>query len=198
MKLTVTMNVSVDGVIQGLGGADEDRRGGFERGGWALPLLDTEAMDHINDVYRRASAFLRSWGTIEEMRVLPVGVALNSTPKYVAATKPIDPRWAGTTVLTGKIASAVRNLKARQAGELLVPGSGRLVRCLFTHGLVDELNLVTYPVVVGQGTRLFPPGGPETELKLVTSSSPQGGITLETYRPVGSSEHTAPRDRGDS
>ena len=105
MKLTVTMNVSVDGVIQGLGGADEDRRGGFERGGWALPLLDTEAMDHINDVYRRASAFLRSWGTIEEMRVLPVGVALNSTPKYVAATKPIDPRWAGLTGLREGLAA---------------------------------------------------------------------------------------------
>src|SRR5213592_4686599 len=87
MKLTTTTNVSVDGVMQGLGGSDEDRRGGFERGGWAIPLLDTEAGDHIDEVYGGASAFLfgrrtyeifaGSWGAIEEMRAQPIGVALN-------------------------------------------------------------------------------------------------------------------------
>ena len=195
MKLTITMNVSVDGVMQGLGGSDEDRRGGFERGGWALPLLDTEAMDHINEVYGGASAFLfgrrtyeifaGSWGAIEEMRAQPIGVALNETPKYVVSTSLTDPQWAGTTVLAGDVAAAVRDLKAQQDGELLVPGSGALVRWLLANDLVDQLDLLTYPVVVGQGTRLFPDTGPDTALDLVNSRTTSRGITIQTYRPAG-------------
>jgi dihydrofolate reductase len=195
MKLTITTNVSVDGVMQGLGGSEEDRRGGFARGGWAPPLLDTEAMDHINEVYGGAAAFLfgrrtyeifaRSWGAIEEMRTLPIGVALNETPKYVASTTLTEPRWAGTTVLTGDVAAAVRDLKAQQDGELLVPGSGALVRWMLANDLVDELDLLTYPVVVGQGTRLFPDTGPDAALELVTSRTTTRGITIQTYRPSG-------------
>src|SRR5260370_26869965 len=123
MKLTITTNVSVDGVMQGLGGSDEDRRGGFERGGWAIPLLDTEAGDHINEVYGGAAAFLfgrrtyeifsGSWGAIEEMRAQPLRVAVNKTPKYVASTSLTDPQWAGTTVLTRSLAAAGRDLKGR-------------------------------------------------------------------------------------
>lgn len=195
MKLTITTNVSVDGVMQGLGGSDEDRRGGFERGGWALPLLDAEAGDHINEVYRGAAAFLfgrrtyeifaGSWGAIEEMRALPIGVALNKTPKYVVSAKLTDPQWAGTTVLTGDVTVAVRDLKARQDGELLVPGSGALVRLLLANNLVDQLDLLTYPVVVGQGTRLFPDSGPDTALDLINSRTTSAGITIQTYRPAG-------------
>lgn len=195
MKLTITTNVSVDGVMQGLGGADEDRRGGFERGGWALPLLDAEAGDHINEVYGGAAAFLfgrrtyevfaGSWGAIEEMRALPIGVALNKTPKYVVSTKLTEPHWAGTTVLTGDVAAAIRDLKARQDGELLVPGSGALVRWLLANDLVDQFDLLTYPVVVGQGTRLFPDSGPDTALALVNSRTTSGGITIQTYLPAG-------------
>jgi dihydrofolate reductase len=195
MKLTITTNVSVDGVMQGLGGSDEDRRGGFERGGWALPLLDTEAGDHINEIYGGAAAFLfgrrtyeifaGSWGAIEEMRAQPIGVALNETPKYVASTSLTDPQWAGTTVLTGDVAAAVRDLKTRQDGELLVPGSGVLVRWLLANDLVDQLDLLTYPVVVGQGTRLFPDTGPDAALDLVSSRATSRGITIQTYRRAG-------------
>ena len=195
MKLTITMNVSVDGVMQGLGGSEEDRRGGFERGGWALPLLDTEAGNHINEVYEGADAFLfgrrtyeifaGSWGAIAEMRVQPVGVALNETPKYVASTSLTDPQWAGTTVLTGDVAAAIRDLKAQQDGELLVPGSGVLVRWLLDNDLVDELDLLTYPVVIGQGTRLFPDSGPDAALDLVNSRATSAGITIQTYRRNG-------------
>ena len=138
MRLTTTTNVSVDGVMQGLGGPDEDRSGGFDRGGWAIPLLDTETGDYLSQTYGGAAAFLfgrrtyeifaGSWGAIEEMRAQPVGVALNKTPKYVVSTSLTDPQWAGTTVLTGDIAAAIRDLKAQQDGELLVPGSGALVR----------------------------------------------------------------------
>jgi dihydrofolate reductase len=199
MKLTITTNVSVDGVMQGLGGSDEDRRGGFEHGGWALPLLDAEAGDHINEVYGGAAAFLfgrrtyeifaGSWGAIEEMRAQPVGVALNKTPKYVVSTSLTDPQWVGTTVLTGDVAAAIRDLKAQQDGELLVPGSGALVRWLLANDLVDQLDLLTYPVVVGQGTRLFPDSGPDTALDLVNSRSTSGGITIQTYRLAGRPEY---------
>jgi dihydrofolate reductase len=195
MKLKTTTNISVDGVMQGLGGSDEDRRGGFDRGGWAITLVDTETGDHINEVYGSAAAFLfgrrtyeifaRSWGKITEMRTMPIGVALNSRPKYVVSTTITDPPWAGTTVLTGDIAAAIRELKAKQDGELLVPGSGALVRWLLAHNLVDELELITYPVIIGQGTRLFPDAGSDIALDLLTSRTTSLGITIQTYRLAG-------------
>ena len=195
MRLTVTTNVSVDGVMQGLGGSEEDRRGGFERGGWAMPLLDPEGEAYLIDVYQRAAAFLfgrrtyeifaGSWGSIPEMSASPIGAALNSRPKYVVSTSLTDPGWAGTTVLTGDVASAVEELKAQPDGELLVPGSGVLVRTLFADNLVDQLDLVIYPVVVGQGTRLFPDAGPDMALDLVESRSTPSGVTIQTYRPTG-------------
>src|SRR5919197_3039616 len=199
MRLTTTTNVSVDGVMQGLGGPDEDRSGGFDRGGWAIPLLDTEAEDYLKEVYGRAAAFLfgrrtyeifaGSWGAIPEMRTSRLGTALNSRPKYVVSTSLTDPQWAGTSVLTGDVAAAVGDLKARQDGELLVPGSGALVRWLLANDLVDQLDLLTYPVIVGQGTRLFPDTGPDTALELVTSRTTSRGITIQTYRPAGRPEY---------
>ena len=195
MKLTVTTNLSVDGVMQGLGGADEDRRGGFERGGWAMPLLDSEGEAYLIDVYGRAAAFLfgrrtyeifaGSWGSIPEMSASPIGAALNSRPKYVVSTSLTDPAWAGTKVISGHVASAVEDIKAQGAGELLVPGSGVLVRSLLADNLVDQLDLVIYPVVVGQGTRLFPDTGPDIALDLVETRSTPSGLTIQTYRPSG-------------
>jgi len=119
------------------------------------------------------------------MRAQPIGVALNERPKYVVSTSLTDPRWAGTTVLTGDVAAAVRDLKEQQDGELLVPGSGALVRWLLANDLVDQLDLLTYPVVVGQGTRLFPDTGPDAALDLVNSRTTSRGITIQTYRPAG-------------
>ena len=201
MRLTVTTNVSVDGVMQGLGGPDEDRRGGFDRGGWAPLLVDTETGDHIDQVYGGAAAFLfgrrtyeifaGSWGTGSwgaNQGDNPISVALNTKPKYVVSTSLTDPQWAGTSVLTGDVAAAVRDLKVRQDGELVVPGSGVLVRWLLANDLVDQLDLLTYPVVVGQGTRLFPDSGPDTALDLVTSRTTSRGITIQTYRPAGRPE----------
>jgi dihydrofolate reductase len=195
MRLTTTTNVTVDGVMQGLGGAEEDRRGGFDRGGWVTPLVDIETGDHINEIYGRATAFLfgrrtfeifaGSWGTLPEMRTSPIGVALNSRPKYVVSTSLTDPQWAGTSVLTGDLAAAVCVLKAQQDGILLVPGSGVLMRWLLANGLVDQLDLITYPVIIGQGTRLFADSGPDIALELVTSRTTSGGITIQTYQPAG-------------
>jgi dihydrofolate reductase len=194
MKLTTVTNVSVDGVMQGLGGSDEDRRGGFERGGWALPLFDDEAAALLGQIYQRADAFLFGrrtyeifagyWGAIDDPDN-PIASALNSRPKYVASTTLTDPEWADTTVLSGDLAAAIGELKAKPAGELQVHGSGALIRWLLDHQLVDEIILFTYPVVVGQGTRLFPATGPDTALDLVESQATSQGVTIQVYRPTG-------------
>lgn len=195
MKLTTITMVTVDGVMQGLGAPDEDRRGHFERGGWVAPAFDEEAMAFLNKVYQRADAFLfgrrtyeifaGSWGTIPEMRAQPVGVALNETPKYVASTTITEPQWEGTTVLSGDLAAAVGELKARRDGELQVHGSGALVRWLLDQELVDEITLVICPVIVGQGTRLFPDTGRDAALDLVESRTTPKGVTIQIYRPTG-------------
>ena len=196
MKLTTNTNVSVDGVMQGLGGPDEDRRGGFERGGWVMDAFDPEAMAALDEIYARADAFLfgrrtyeifaGSWGAIEELRAQTIGVALNTRPKYVASTTPFDPTWANTTVLSGDVAAAIRELKATAGGELQVPGSGVLVRWLLENDLVDEITMFTVPVVVGQGTRLFPDRGPDIALELVGSQAiTPSGVTIQVYRPTG-------------
>ncbi len=197
MKLTTVTHVSVDGVMQGLGGADEDRRGGFERGGWALPFFeeDDEGGTFLDQVFERADAFLLgrrtyeifagSWGTWDDPGDSPIWTALNTKPKYVASTTLSDPRWADTTVLSGDVAAAIGELKAKPAGELQVHGSGNLVRWLFDNQLVDEITLLTYPVVIGQGTRLFPDAGPDMALDLVDSWATPRGLTIQVYRPSG-------------
>jgi len=196
MKLTTNTQVSVDGVMQGNGsGKDEDPSSGFERGGWARPLFDDEAAAFVDQFYERAEAFLfgrrtyeifaNSWGAIAEMRAHPIGVALKEKPKYVASTTLTDPQWANTTVLSGDVAAAMGELKAKAGGELQVHGSGALTRWLLENELVDEINLLIVPVVVGQGTRLFPDAGPDIALDLVESRAFPKGITLQVYRPAG-------------
>jgi dihydrofolate reductase len=198
MKLTTITHVTVDGVMQGLGASDEDRRDGFERGGWAIPLFDGEAATFLDEVFQRADAFLfgrrtyeifagswgtGSWGANEGDN--PISVALNTRPKYVASTTLTDPQWADTTVLSGDLAAAIGELKAKPGGELQVHGSGNLIRWLLDNHLVDEITLLTYPVVVGQGTRLFPDTGSDTALELADSRATPEGITIQVYRPTG-------------
>ncbi|HEY2687002.1 MAG TPA: dihydrofolate reductase family protein [Streptosporangiaceae bacterium] len=196
MKLTTMTQVTIDGVVQGNGGAsDEDRRNGFERGGWARGAGDNETRTFITQTYQRADAFLfgrrtyelfaGSWGAIEELRAHPVGVALNETPKYVASTTLTAPRWEDTTVLSGDLAAAIGELKAKPAGELQVHGSGTLIRWLLANDLVDEMTLLVVPVVVGQGTRLFPGTGPDIALELVESRVDSKGVTIQVFRPAG-------------
>jgi dihydrofolate reductase len=195
MKLTTTTFVSVDGVMQGVGAPDEDRSGGFERGGWTTPLFDSEAATYLIQIYQRADAFLfgrrtyeifaASWGTLADPTINPIGMALNTMPKYVASTTLTDPAWANTTVLSSDVAAAIGELKAKSGRELQVHGSGSLIRWLLDNGLVDEINLLTFPVVVGQGTRLFPDNGPDTALELVESRTTPIGVTIQVYRPSG-------------
>jgi dihydrofolate reductase len=116
---------------------------------------------------------------------------LNTRPKYVASDTLTGAGWADTTVLSGDVAAAVRELKARPGGELQVHGSGTLVRWLIANGLVDEINLLVCPVVVGEGTRLFPESGPDLALELMESRSWPKGITLQVYRPAGRPQYAA-------
>ena len=147
-----------------------------------------------DQVYQRADAFLFGrrtyeifagyWGAMADSEH-PIAAALNTRPKYVASTTLTDPQWADTTVLSGDVAAAVGELKAERGGELQVHGSGNLVRWLLDNQLVDEITLLTYPVVIGQGTRLFPDTGPDTAFDWSTRSPLREGITIQVYRPTG-------------
>jgi dihydrofolate reductase len=193
MKLTTTTQISVDGVMQGPGGPEEDEHGRFERGGWAH--FDDEGSTFMDEIYQRADAFLfgrrtyeifaGSWGTWDDPGDSPIWTALDTKPKYVASTTLSDPHWADTTVLSGDVAAAIGELKARPGRELQVHGSGVLSRWLLDHDLVDEMNLFTCPVVVGQGTRLFPDTGRDTALELVESRATPSGMAIQVYRPNG-------------
>jgi dihydrofolate reductase len=197
MKLTTITQITLDGVVQGNGGAsEEDRRNGFERGGWALGRGDDETHAFIKETYGRADAFLfgrrtydlfsTSWGAMTEQDAPGwelVVRSLNSQPKYVASTTLADAAWAGTTVLPD--AAAIAELKAKPGGELQVHGSGTLVRWLLRNGLVDEMTLIVVPVVVGQGRRLFPENGPDLALGLVESRVDSKGVTTQVFRPAG-------------
>ena len=140
-------------------------------------------MAFIQEIYQRADAFLFGrrtyelfagyWGVRTDLEDPIVG-ALNTRPKYVASTTLTDPQWADTTVLSGDIAAAIGELKAKPEGELQVHGSGALTRWLLDHDLVDEMNLLIVPVVVGQGTRLFPDSGRTSRLSWSTREPSRG------------------------
>ena len=195
MKLTTMTQVTIDGVVQGNGGAsDEDRRNGFERGGWARGAGDDETRTFIAQTYQRADAFLfgrrtyelfaGSWGVMD-LGSSPIADALNTRPKYVASTTLTAPRWEDTTVLSGDLAAAIGELKAKPGGELQVHGSGTLVRWLLENDLVDEMTLLVVPVVLGQGTRLFPGTGPDIALELASTRADSKGVMIHVYRPAG-------------
>src|SRR5207253_9027814 len=149
----------------------------------------------MDQIYQRAEAFLfgrrtyeafaGTWGTWDDPGDSPIWTALNTKRKYVASTTLTDPRWPNTTVLSGELAAAVRELKAKPGGEQQVHGSGALFRWLLENNLVDEITLFTFPVVVGQGTRLFPNTGPNIALDLVDSRATPNGVTIQVYRPAG-------------
>jgi dihydrofolate reductase len=198
LKLTTTTFVSLDGVMQGIGGPDEDRRAGFERGGWTIPLFDSEAGAFLYGIYERADAFLFGrrtyeifaayWGVMDPGEHV-IAKALDTRPKYVASTTLTDPRWTGTTVLSGEVATAIDELRSKPGGELQVHGSGALIRWLLDNNLVDEMNLFTCPVVVGQGTRLFPDAGPDRAFELSESRVTPKGVIIQVYRPTGRPEY---------
>ena len=193
MKLVATMMLTVDGVYQGPGGSEEDRRAGFDRGGWTAPFADEEGWKILTAKFERADALLlgrKTWQIWEPYWPLhdagdPVSHGINVLPKYVPSTTLKDPTWQNTHVITGDVEAAVRELKAKPGRELQVHGSGELLRWLLERDLVDELNLRIYPIVVGDGLRLFPERGLTHTLDLVETLSTKSGVMIQTYRLAG-------------
>ena len=194
MKLVTNTQITVDGVMQANGGNDPELDPGFDRGGWAMPLGEDESEAYIGEYYRRADAFLFGrrtydlfagfWGVRDDFDNPFVG-SLNSRPKFVASNTITRPQWTDTTVLSGDVETAIRELKARPGGELQVHGSGQLIRWLLERELVDEMTLIVFPVIVGAGTRLFPESGKDFALDLVDTRRFPSGILVQTYRPAG-------------
>jgi dihydrofolate reductase len=192
MKLMASMMLTLDGVYQGPGGPDEDRRGGFDRGGWTAAHADPEMWPYLVEMFDRADALLlgrKTWDIWEPYWPVhddnEIGHRINVLPKYVPSTTLQDPAWHNTRVIDGDVEAAVRELKATPGRELQVHGSGVLLRWLLEHDLVDELFLRIYPVLVGDGMRLFPDQGQTHNLELVDSRSTKSGVLLQTYRPAG-------------
>jgi dihydrofolate reductase len=199
MKLTTTTQVSIDGVMQGPGANPVGDEGSvFKRRGWAH--FDNEAGMVMDEIFQRADAFLfgrltyehfaDTWGTWDNPGNSPIWTALHTKPKYVASTTLTNPRWTNTTVLSSEVAAAVRELKAKPGRELQVHGSGVLLRWLLDNDLVDEMTLFTFPVVVGQGTRLFPDIGRDRAFELVESRATPSGVTIQVYRSTGRPQYT--------
>lgn len=193
MKLTVSLQITLDGVAQANGGNNDEMDPGFTRGGWALPLGDDEGVQYILDGWRRPDAFLLGrktfglfesyWGTRSDDGGF--GEAISSKPKYVVSSTLTAPSWQHTTVLPGHDVGVIRELKAQPGGELLVVGSVALVQWLLANELVDELNLIQFPVIVGEGERVFPQSGPDFGLDLVDSRVFGTGVVGLTYRVAG-------------
>jgi dihydrofolate reductase len=197
MKLTVTTFVSLDGVMQGPGGPEEDRRGGFTRGGWLVPHFDEKTGQFMVELFDQADAFLLGRHTYDIFAAYwpkaadpndPIGSRLNNLPKYVASTTLTAPEWGPTTVLAGDVPAAVAELKKQPGRELQVHGSGALVRTLHEHDLVDEYRLLVFPVIVGEGRRLFADQGVATGLSLAESRTTGSGVAMLVYRPTGRPE----------
>ena len=198
MELSVNVFVSLDGVMQGPGGPDEDRSNGFEYGGWLVPHAADGQLDPVDGWFRQADAILLGRSTFEMMRtfwsqvtVEPdniVSTALNTWKKYVVSNtlSDADAAWGDTTVLRGDdIVDQVRRLKEQPGRELQVHGSWQLVRTLHDAGLVDTYRLIQFPVVVGTGKRLFEAGAVPATYKITHGEVLPGGAVSLTLRQDG-------------
>lgn len=187
-KITVFTNLTLDGVMQAPGRPDEDRRGGFEYGGWAAPY---NAMAQAGDSTSYTSALLLGRRTYEDFYAFwpnqtnnPYTEILNNTQKYVASTTLKEPLlWSNSTLLAGDAAEAVAKLKQEQDTNLLIMGSGALIQSLMRRNLVDEYILLIHPLILGTGRRLFPDGGAPATLRLISARTTDNGVVIATYQP---------------
>jgi dihydrofolate reductase len=194
MRLTVTTFVSLDGVMQAPGGPEEDRSGGFQQGGWLVPYADDDMGQAMSGFFEEADAFLLGRRTYEIFAGFwpkvtdpndPIASKLNNLPKYVPTRTLEQASWSDTTLLKGDLAEEVAALKAHSGRELQVHGSGTLAQALMQHGLVDEYRLLTYPVILGAGRRLFADGAKPAALRFVHHRTTSAGVSIDVYQPVG-------------
>jgi len=187
-KVVVCTNLSLDGVMQAPARPDEDTRNGFEHGGWAAPYA---AMSHVGHVFANADALLLGRRTYEDFYNVwpkrpdsPFTPWLNAVQKYVVSRTLKEPLpWVNSSLVGGDAAAGIRALKQQSGRDLLVMGSGELVRSLMAAHLIDEFVLLIHPVVLGMGTRLFDDAGPFVKLALVSSTTTPTGVVAATYHP---------------
>lgn len=193
MKLTVTTFLSLDGVMQAPGGPEEDNSGGFDQGGWLVPYADEDMGKIVDDWFKAADAFLLGRRTYDIFAAYwprvtdennPVATKLNSLPKYVASRTLTKAEWNNSTVISD-VPAEVAKLKSQSGRELQVHGSGRLAQSLLEHRLVDEYRLFVYPVVLGDGRRLFVDGSPPTAMELLETKTTDAGVVVSSYKPAG-------------
>ena len=190
-KLSAVEFVTLDGVMQGLGGPDEDRDGGFDQGGWSAPYGDEVLGRHAGEGIGQTSAYLFGRKTYEHMAAHwphdpadnPIAASINSTPKYVA-TRTLcqqDLEWANCHAIDGDVVDAVRGLKAEGDGVITVLGSGVLVQTLIAHELIDTFRIMLHPLVLGSGKRLFLEYPHPLRLRLTECTPTTTGVLLLTY-----------------
>lgn len=191
MRVLVANHVTLDGVLQGPGRPDEDTRHGFREGGWAQQAAEdpaigaalTERMGHdFSWLFGRRSYedMLGHWNEVGG----PFKAGLNQTVKYVASSNPdADLPWPNSRLLNGDVPAAVADLREQPGGNLVIMGSGQLIRSLLPRGLVDELFLMIHPLVLGSGQRLFGAADDRLSLTLVDSAATSTGVIMATYRP---------------
>jgi dihydrofolate reductase len=195
-RIIVMNHVTLDGVMQGPGGPEEDTRGGFTRGGWAqLSTMPDDAAGQAMGERMAAGGGLAGWlfgrRTYEDLLSYwnqqpdsPFGPMLTNAPKYVASTTLADPLpWPNSTALRGNVAEAVGELKAESAGVLAIMGSGELIGSLMAADLIDEFLLMIHPLVLGSGLRLFPEKV-HLPLRLTGSLTTATGVVIATYEPA--------------
>jgi len=191
-KLIVAEFITLDGVIQAPGGANEDTDGGFQHGGWTHPYWHDEIGVHFDQAMQQADALLlgrRTWqihgGAFEPMPAGdPFGAVMNGIAKYVVSTTlKSAAAWRNSTIISSNVIETVRNLKQQPGKNILIDGSSVLMHTLIQADLVDEYLLHVYPLVLGGGKRLFP-GGKRVNLTLVESQALPTGVVFQRYRPA--------------
>jgi dihydrofolate reductase len=196
-RVVVNNSLTLDGVMQAPGRPDEDPRGGFQHGGWAQPYFDPVMGRVAAEGMARGGAMLFGRRTYEDFASVwpnmpeenPFTAVLNNSQKYVASTTLKEPlSWINSTLLEGDAAEAVAKLKEQPGPDLVVLGSGELVRSLMRRNMVDEYVLLIHPLVLGSGRRLFTDGGAFAALRLVDTKTTTTGVVIATYQPAEPAE----------
>jgi dihydrofolate reductase len=190
-SVTATLSISMDGVIQAPGRPDEDTRGGFDRGGWAVPYNDEVMAQRMGEAMSSSGAMLFGRRTYEDFYGYwpkqtdnPFTPYLNAATKYVVSTTLSEPLpWQNSILLSGDPSTTVANLKSQSDADLGIVGSAHLVRSLLVDGLIDRYVLLIHPLVLGQGRRLFNERGPGVDLELIDSVTTSKGVIIATYQP---------------